>query len=456
MSLSRTDFVRSRGRALGHVGQGWIKRLLPRTLFGRSVLILIMPLVLVQAVATWVFYDRLWDTVLRRLSTGVAGDVAMMVEAHGLDISEDERAGFDGQASAATDLGLRFDKGAVLGSITSVRGRAATTDLAAALAERLQVPFLVEEDAKARETMVSVQLNDGVLRVAVPLSRLYTSDNWIFMTWMVGIAIVTGAVSMLFLKNQMRSLRRLAVAADAFGKGRDVPEFRPAGASEVRQAAAAFLVMRDRIRRQITQRTEMLAGVSHDLRSPLTRMKLELELMPDNDDTRELKASVLEMQQMIEGYLAFARGEGDEAPQAVDVMELVSDAVSTSRRSGAKIELEGPAELYMALRREALRRCIVNLLGNAERYAHRCWVTVEATRLSLDIIVDDDGPGIPEEQREAVFRPFFRLENSRNRATGGVGLGLSIARDIVRSHGGELSLSSAPQGGLRARLHLPR
>jgi two-component system osmolarity sensor histidine kinase EnvZ len=267
---------------------------------------------------------------------------------------------------------------------------------------------------------------------------------------------VTFALATRFLRNQVRSLRRLANAAEAFGKGRDVPHFKPEGAIEVRQAAAAFLIMRERIQRQISQRTEMLAGVSHDLRTPLTRMKLELELLGDAEEAQGLRADVAEMQQMLEGYLAFARGEGNEQPAVADLMEFLGDVVATARRDGTEISLIGPSELHLPIRRDAFRRCVMNLVGNASRYGGHVWVTVMPTRGGVEVMIDDDGPGIPEALREAVFRPFYRLESSRNLETGGVGLGLTIARDIMLSHGGDLRLETSPQGGLRAHLILPR
>jgi two-component system osmolarity sensor histidine kinase EnvZ len=260
----------------------------------------------------------------------------------------------------------------------------------------------------------------------------------------------------MFMRNQVRSLRRLATAANAFGKGRDSPNFKPEGASEVRQAAAAFLLMRARIQRQITQRTEMLAGVSHDLRTPLTRMKLELALLADDENVEGLQSDVAEMEQMIEGYLSFARGEGNEAPQVTDLVALVTDAVTTARRDGSHIVLTAPEELHVPVRRDAMRRCLMNLLSNGARYGGEMEVTVTPAPGRIEILIDDDGPGIPPEEREAVFRPFYRIEGSRNMATGGVGLGLTIARDVMRSHGGDLTLDAAPLGGLRARLTLPR
>lgn len=293
-----------------------------------------------------------------------------------------------------------------------------------------------------------------MLEIAVPRDRLYTSMVFVVLSWMVGTALITLAIAMLFLRNQVRSLRRLATAAEAFGRGVDVPSFRPQGATEVRQAAAAFLNMRQRIQRQIAQRTEMLAGISHDLRTPLTRMRLELELMPDDDETRGLKADVAEMLNMVEAYLSFARGEGDEQAQLTDVMRLVGDVVAGARREGIEIALAGPETLDIPARPDSLRRCLANLVGNAARHGGHVWVTVTAGR-SIDIIIDDDGPGIPEASREAVFQPFFRLDTSRNAETGGSGLGLTIARDTMLSHGGALTLETSPQGGLRARCSLP-
>jgi two-component system osmolarity sensor histidine kinase EnvZ len=278
---------------------------------------------------------------------------------------------------------------------------------------------------------------------------------FVVLSWMVGTALVTLAIAMLFLRNQVRSLRRLAIAADAFGRGLDVPHFRPQGATEVRQAAAAFLTMRQRMQRQIAQRTEMLAGISHDLRTPLTRMRLELELIGDSEDARGLKSDVTEMLKMVEAYLGFARGEGDEQAQMADLMRVLGEAAAAARREGARIAVAGPERLDVPLRPEALRRCFSNLIANAARHGSHVWATVVASQRSIDIAIDDDGPGIPESEREKVFQPFFRLDNSRNASTGGSGLGLTIARDIMLSHGGQLILETSPQGGLRARCSLP-
>jgi two-component system osmolarity sensor histidine kinase EnvZ len=462
MSSSRTEaaaprLVRARKRRRPG---GIIKAMLPRTLFGRSILILATPLILVQGVTIKVFNDRLWDTVVRRLANGVAGEIALTVEASAATPEEIVRQALLAEAGLSTELHFTQLPDARLAEAPPGPPETVEADtLAISLAERVHLPFQIDDGEHPewpRALTVSIQLPDGVLRVLVPRSRLQTGNAYQVLFWMLGMSVLTFGVGGILLRNQARSLHRLAVAAEAFGKGRDVPDFKPQGATEVRQAAAAFLVMRERIQRQITQRTEMLAGVSHDLRTPLTRMRLELELLGDGEDIQALKSDVDEMQQMVEGYLSFARGEGNEAPQVVDLVSLLEDVVATARRDGAPISLSAPEELHVAVRRDALRRCILNLIGNAARYGGHVWVTLLPGRGAVDIMVDDDGPGIPEALREAVFRPFFRLETSRNRSTGGVGLGLTIARDIMLSHGGDISLEVSPQGGLRARLHLPR
>jgi two-component system osmolarity sensor histidine kinase EnvZ len=270
----------------------------------------------------------------------------------------------------------------------------------------------------------------------------------------IGASLILTGIAVIFMRNQVRPIRRLALAAENFGKGRDTTRLKPAGALEVRQAATAFLTMRDRIRRQIAQRTEMLAGVSHDLRTPLTRMKLQLALLGDGEETEELRADVGEMETMIDAYLAFARGEGGEMPQRTDMAQLLREAVDGQPgRDRVILEVAEPIEL--TIRPSAIRRCLGNLIGNALRYGKNVRVGAGWRQRTLAIVIDDDGPGIPLENREDVFRPFFRLEASRNVATGGVGLGLSIARDIARGHGGEIALEDSPMGGLRVVLILP-
>jgi two-component system, OmpR family, osmolarity sensor histidine kinase EnvZ len=436
--------------------RGWIKRLLPRTMFGRSLLIVIMPLILLQAIAAWIFYDRHWTAVSWRLASGVAGDIDLTIEALQLAKSPAATARLLERVAASTDLHLTLRRGARLTSPWASAGSLVEQQLIEAMRGRVALPYRIAAFDDLHGVRIEVQLPRDVLRVDVPHDRLYSPTTYIFVMWMVGSSVVLLAVATVFLRNQVKSLRRLAAAADGFGKGRPVPFFKVEGAVEIRQAAVAFLRMRDRIQRQIRQRTQMLAGVSHDLRTPLTRMKLALELLGSDPAVEELRSDVAEMEHMINGYLDFVRGEGTEAPVDTDIALLLEDIAAAVRREGRPLTLAAPTECVISVRPNALRRCLGNLVANAQRFGNHVWLTGVAVAEGVDILVDDDGPGIQPADRERVFRAFARLEPSRNPSTGGVGLGLTIARDVARGHGGEVSLETSPQGGLRARLHLPR
>lgn len=441
----------------GDTHRRWFKRALPRSLWGRSLLIIVLPMVLTQILATWFFYDRVWDTVSRRLSSAVAGDIAFTLSALQYADSPRERQQILDRATGSTDLFYGYRSGETLppGMKLTTGGQVAE-QLAAAMSERVGMPFQIDGDFDPRDLLVSVEMPNGVMQIAVPRKRLSTPTTYIFILWMVGSALVLLAIASLFMRNQVKSLRRVAATAEALGKGRDVPNFKPEGATEVRQVARAFIKMRDRIQRQITQRTEMLAGVSHDLRTPLTRMRLALELIPEDPTVAELKADVAAMQRMVHGYLDFARGEGEEQQRDTDIVLLIEELISSAQRDGPPIFAALPDRYVLPLRPDATRRCIANLIGNARRYGQHVWVTGIETRDSLDVLIDDDGPGIPAAQRETVFRAFYRLDAARNPSTGGLGLGLTIARDLARGQGGDVTLEDSPQGGLRVRLRLPR
>jgi two-component system, OmpR family, osmolarity sensor histidine kinase EnvZ len=390
-----------------------------------------------------------------RLAYAVGGEIGMVIEQLERDVTMADRTETLSMAARTMDLIITFEPDAILPPQRQKLSSLLERTLGMALDERVRKPFLIDTRVASNWIEIRVQMADGVLSVMSPERRLFSSTTYIFLLWMVGAAMVLFAIAIIFMRNQIRPIRRLAAAADAFGKGRDVTRFKLEGATEVRQAAAAFLVMRERIQRQISQRTEMLAGVSHDLRTPLTRMKIQLELFTDCADVEDLKADVIDMEQMIEGYLAFARGEGAEAPVPTDLNRLINEAVSSARRDGAIVDLHLEGELSLPLRPNSVKRCLANLIGNARRYADHVWVQAGRRDDAIEITVDDDGPGIPASSHEDVFRPFFRLEGSRNRSTGGVGLGLTIARDVIRSHGGDITLSDSPRGGLRAVVRLP-
>src|SRR6516225_803018 len=425
-------------------------------MFGRALLIVVIPLVLLQAIATWVFYDRHWAAVSWRLAAGVIGDIALVIDAMQLAGSETEINRLLDKAAAVTDLEFTWSRGEKLLSTSAGKGTMLEEQLAQAMRGRVDLPYRIDEAGDPRGTQIQVQMAQGILKVEVPSKRLFSPTTYIFVMWMTGSSLVLLAIATIFLRNQIKSLRRLAAAADGFGKGRPVPLFKVEGAAEIRQAALAFMRMRDRIRRQIRQPTQMLASVSHDLRTPLTRMKLALELLGDDPAVEELKSDVVEMERMVHGYLDFARGEGAEEPVDTDVSLLLEDIAAAMRREGIPLSVAAEPEYVIPVRPNALRRCLGNLISNARRYGSHVWLTGIAVADGLDLLVDDDGPGIPETERERVFRAFVRLDTSRNPSTGGVGLGLTIARDVARSHGGDVRLETSPQGGLRARVHLPR
>ncbi len=438
----------------------WLKRFLPRTLFGRSLLIIVTPVILAQGVATWIFYDRHWDTVTNRLAFAVAGDIATVIAQLERDPTPEGRNWALVTTARTTDLIVSLEPGMTLPDEAPVLRGLLERTLGKALDERVARPFSINTRVAHEWYEIRVQMPDGVLSVMSPERRLFTPTSYIFILWMVGSASVLFAVAILFMRNQIRPIKRLAAAADALGKGRDVANFKMEGATEVRQAASAFLLMRERIQRQITQRTEMLAGVSHDLRTPLTRMKLALDMIGTmsegcDPEIEELMADVAEMEAMIEGYLAFARGEGAEAVQPTDLTRLLNEAAAGARREGTEVSLAVAPDLVLPLRPNAMRRCVANLLVNAGRHAGTAWVRAEPRGGAIEIIIDDDGPGIPPAMREDVFKPFFRIDRSRNLDTGGSGLGLTIARDVARSHGGDITLDDSPYGGLRAIIRLP-
>ena len=428
------------------------KHLLPRGLLGRSLLIVLVPLVVLQAVAFTFFYGVHLDLVSRRLSTAVAGEIAQTIDL--LQRFPDQQEGILRSALLQFEIPMRILPGATLPRDTHVNQLGPMDDdLSAAIQSKVGRPYTMDWNSDSRAVLLRIGLPQGVMEVETPRKRLYPSTVYIFVIWVVGTALLLFGIAFLFLRNQVRAIRRLADAAEVFGMGRDREPIKPEGATEVRQAAAAFNRMQARIVRFLAQRTEMLAGVSHDLRTPLTRLRLALAVLPATpalaDDVADMKADIDEMERMIGGYLSFARGEGTEQAQPVDVSAMLEEVAARARRAGAAVELTTPAGLVMNLRPDAARRAMTNLVDNARHHARHIHVQAEPQERAVQLIVDDDGPGIAPDRRESVFRPF------ESGAGGGTGLGLTIARDIVRAHGGEIMLEDSPMGGLRARMRLP-
>ena len=433
-----------------------LRDFLPKSLYARAVLIVILPIFLMQASVTYGFFVSHWRSVSGRLSESVAGDIAattrLWTEARSIgQEAEIERLAFDN-----LHLSVKFVPGERIPPTdkTSIYGLLNQT-LEGALDDSLDRPYWFNTRGYPAYVEIAVELDSGRLNFIVLKDRVYATNGHLFFAWMVGSTLLLGWIAILFLRNQVRSIQRLAQAAEDFGRGRDAPDFRPAGATEVRKAGRAFIAMRERIKRHLHQRTSLLAGVSHDLRTPITRIKLSLEMMDETEEVKALKGDLDQMQAMLNGYLAFARDQAAEETEAVDIAEMVAEVREDARRMGRTIEAEAPKGLIVAVRPMSFKRALTNLVGNALRHADA--VRVEALRDGeiIEIRVDDDGPGIPEEQRDEAFRPFQRLDDARNQNTTGVGLGLAVVRDVVRAHGGDVALSTAPLGGLRASMRIP-
>ncbi len=436
--------------------------MLPKGLYARALLIIITPIVVLEGVIAFAFMERHWQAVTRRLSEATARDIAAVIEIY------EELAKKDGPQKiidlARERLNLTMEvlpSGDLPPPGPKPFFRLLDRALSNELRKHVQLPFWINTVGD-QNVEIRVKLNDAILRFVATRSQTYASNSHIFLLWMVGSSVILLTVAILFLRNQIRPILRLADAADAFGKGRGIPEdFRPRGAREVRQAALAFLQMRDRIKQHVEQRTTMLAGVSHDLRTVLTRFKLELALLEDTPETRALSSDVDEMQHMLEDYLAFAKGDGGEEAKATNLKELLEEIVDDASIYACSIELKirkskGKGDITLPLKRQALKRAIMNLVTNAARFGDRVIIRVATEGSWIRIEVDDDGPGIPEDERENVFRPFYRLDHARNQDEGNSGLGLVIARDIAKSHGGDIALGESSMGGLRAIISLPQ
>jgi two-component system osmolarity sensor histidine kinase EnvZ len=454
--------VRRIHAALGQIPEAWrrmsraLNSVMPKGLYARALLIIILPMVILQSVIAFVFMERHWNVVTQRLSAAVVQDVSALVDIYrGYPQDADQT---QIRRIAQDRLGLVLDFLA-LSEMPPPGPKPFFSLLDQALSEEMRkqigLPFWIDTVGKSSLVEIRVQLDNTVMRVFARRSAAYASNSEIFLLWMVGTSVVLITVAIIFLRNQIKPILKLADAAESFGKGREVPNYRPRGAREVRRAAQAFIEMKTRVERAIEQRTTMLAGVSHDLRTVLTRFKLELALVDDSPEVDAMKKDVDEMARMLEAYLAFARGDLGEASAPTDMAAFLEELKLDAERNGhrASVVFHGPP--IVTVRPAAFKRCLGNLVSNASRFASSIAITGHRDHRYLNVTVDDDGPGISPELREDVFKPFLRLDDARNQDEGGTGLGLAIARDIARSHGGEITLGDSPLGGLRATVRVP-
>ena len=434
----------------------WLKAVLPKGLYARALLIIIVPMVVLQSVVAFMFVERQWSVVNYYLSSAVTREIATLIDVYKSYPQGADRAQL--RRIAQDRLGLVVDFLPET-QLPPPGPKPFFSQLDATLSDEIRkqigLPFWIDTVGRSSIVEIRIKLDDTIMRVFARRADAYDLNAWIFLVWMVATSLVVLTIAILFLRNQIRPIVRLADAAEAFGKGREVANFRPRGAREVRRAAVAFLEMKMRIERAIEQRTAMLAGVSHDLRTILTRFKLELAFLGDSPETEAIKKDVDEMAAMLEAYLAFARGDLGEQPAPTDMCAMLSELQVDSERQGHRAAAAYHGQPTVTVRPAAFKRCLANLVSNAGRFASTVAITGHRDHRWLTVTVDDDGPGIPAQLREDVFKPFLRLDDARNQDEGGTGLGLAIARDIARSHGGDITLGDSPLGGLRATVRVP-
>lgn len=438
-----------------------IKKYLPKSLYKRTLLILVLPTIIAQSLTVYIFYERHWKNVSHRFAASVADEITTIV--YYVENIQDEaaREKFIEKTQNLFALSVTYTDPQKADDALKDYHVAKLKKFKQKLAAEIGPIFTLYSNHDDSEIITRVNLKGGhVLLIEISDKRLHSSSSTIFIIWMLSLTSILTLIAVAFLRNQIRPIIRLARFADTFGRGQELPpKFKPEGAKEIRQAANAFLLMRERISRHIKQRTEMLAGISHDLRTPLTRMKLEVAMLREKSDNEALTGisdDILEMESMVNSYLEFVRGDEGEEAIEVDLGQLIQSAVAKYNNK-AEVEFEMPAKPIKAVVKPfQISRVISNLLENAVKYGTKAKVSLVSWQDAILIIVDDNGSGIPAISRDHVFRPFYRIEESRNKSTGGIGLGLSIVRDIIHAHGGTIELADSEMGGLRAVVKLPK
>ena len=428
-----------------------IKKFLPQTLLGRSIMILVVPLIILQLIITVIFYNRHWDTITRHRTIDFVKDITLVVESFEKNKSIENQKWTLNNVSEKLQLQTFYKKNVTL---NLEQHKLKSTKLKKYLLENLDPlnkKFNLDINDKKKLITVMVELDEGVLEFRASKKRIYSSTTYIFILWMISASIILFIVALLFLKNQIKPIRKLAIAVDRFGKGKNIGNFKPSGAQEVRRVSNAFKIMKERIENSISQRNKMFSSISHDIRTILTRMKLNLEL--HKLDKGGLKKDLVEMEQMVEEYLKYAKGEEKEKIQKVNIISLIN--LIKKRYSKKNIYFNNGKKINISVRLNSIKRCINNLLSNSLKFSKNIKITCNKKNNYVEIIIDDDGPGIPEKERKKVLQPFYRVEDSRNRDTGGIGLGITIAADIINNHGGNFFLDKSPLGGLRTKIYLP-
>jgi two-component system osmolarity sensor histidine kinase EnvZ len=430
-----------------------LKKIFPSGLYTRSLIIIIAPIVILQAILTFVFLERHWQLVTKKLSSSVVSEIGMMMDMQkNNDLSE-----ISSNAKKFYDINLRLLTNHRVGNDFRLPGNLVEKTLSQELQKNLDNKYSIEDIPEEKKVIINIEVENGILEFVIPRRNVYATNSHIFLVWMVISSILILSIAILFLRQQIRPIEKLAKAAESFGIGRKIKNFKPTGATEVRKAADAYIKMQERIEKFLEQRTLMLAGVSHDLRTPLTRIKLQLEMYSNQKGNNELLKDVNEMQYMLETYLDFSQTASSEEDTEVDLKELIDNIISTSKEKSKIISLK-PTNLknikYIC-KKIALKRCIINLINNAKAFGDEILISLDEGNKEITITIEDNGPGIPKKDYEKALRPFQRLDSSRNQNIAGSGLGLSISQEIMNSIGGNIKLSKSKLGGLKVIIVLP-
>ena len=431
----------------------FIKKILPKRLFYRSLLIVAAPIILLQIIITIVFFDSLWIKANKGMTRSLVGEVQTMFDLYKNDNQKNKKIVLD-LYNKNFDFVVAFKENEFLPELKTERW---FSPIDRSLRRELKPVFgnSYWADTTTYKELVDLRIKykDGILQIFFPKHKIAPSSARIFGLWITLPGLLLILIAIIFLKNQTRPIVKLANAAEKFGKGEFVKEFRPSGAQEIRQAAYEFDRMRKRITVHLNHRSEMLSGISHDLRTPLTRLKLQLAFIKQQDLVKKMTDDIEEMERMLNEYLEFASHQKNEETKLTDINYVIKDLVKKYENDQIKLHLEDGPEITM--RPNSIKRCLGNLIDNALVYGKRAEIFTKKTINNMVILVDDDGPGIPENEYQNVTKPFYRIDKSRGQNKSGVGLGLSIANDIIRSHGGNIAFEKSPLSGLRVRISLP-
>ena len=431
----------------------FLKKILPKRLFYRALLIVAAPVLVLQLIITIVFFDSLWIKTNKGMTKALINEINLFVEVY--DNQKIDKDELKNLFSLFIDLNIEQVNNK---NFNSKYNKRTFSPIDRTLRRELKSNFNLGEfwfDTTSYKELIDIRIKyeDGYFRFLVPRDRVTSSSARIFALWITVPAIIMVMISLIFLKNQTRPITNLARAAEKFGKGEEIVEFKPSGALEIRQAGHEFDKMRKRILKHLNQRTEMLSGISHDLRTPLTRMKLQVAFIKDKDLAKKLAEDINEMEKMLNEYLQFTSSSYIEKDEMFNLSELIEQIVI--KYNNKNIQKDLIPRVYLNGRKNLINRCLNNIIDNALKYGNKVEVKLNKENTNLLIIIDDDGSGIPKKEHENVFKPFYKIDKGRAESKSSVGLGLSIASDIIRSHGGNIVLEKSKMNGLRVKIFLP-